>query len=392
MNKRKAEPTAPPSAKKVLMGVAAKNAKRKQVADHGVQKKPRTDGDTGLGGDEEMNHNTMYYHKIQAMKRAGLNPCTADMEARPFPMDDFEINGINQIILLVGKRRTGKSWWVRDYLYTYRHYFPYGFIFTKTKLNGWYQKFFPNALIFTDYDEELVERLIKLQEKRMTMEGINPNVFMLFDDFAAENTRYLHTFIQLAVYGRHWGITTIFTTQRMFLSGTTIRNNADKIVIFYTPELKTIKSVSEEWGGEWVSDDDFQIFMAKHTRDNGCIVIDNKTTEDRGADRVYVYKAQDLTDKKFTLLCEAAWGGDKYKKVQSQRKIFKGPVSNDYKPSTLMRYKDESGIDKRLFQEDDEIGKKLHEQDTELKTIVGGKSHAISPLDGGKKDIFAGLI
>jgi hypothetical protein len=126
-------------------------------------------------------------------------------------MEDMEINGLNQIILLVGKRRTGKSWWIRDYLYTYRNYFPYGFIFTKTKSNGWYQTFFPSFFIFNDYDEDLILRLIKLQEQRAAINGLNRNIFFLFDDFAAEQmVRYLVTFNRLAMYGRHWNITCLF--------------------------------------------------------------------------------------------------------------------------------------------------------------------------------------
>lgn len=64
----------------------------------------------------------------EAARQSGYDLVTFETKLEKFPMADEEINGVNQILFFVGKRRTGKSWAVRDYLYTYRDAFPFGYV------------------------------------------------------------------------------------------------------------------------------------------------------------------------------------------------------------------------------------------------------------------------
>lgn len=47
---------------------------------------------------------------------------------------------IPHMYFIHGKTRTGKSFWTRDFLYHFRNIFPYGWIFSHTKHNGFWQQ------------------------------------------------------------------------------------------------------------------------------------------------------------------------------------------------------------------------------------------------------------
>lgn len=112
---------------------------------------------------------------------AGYEVMTYDTPLTEFPMADNDINGINQIILLVGKRRTGKTYWVRDFMETYKHQLPYVFVFSKTKYNGYWQQYLPEYCIFSEFDEAVVKKILDAQISRIKETGINSAICLLFD-------------------------------------------------------------------------------------------------------------------------------------------------------------------------------------------------------------------
>jgi hypothetical protein len=143
-----------------------------------------------------------------------------------------------------------------------------------------------------------------------------------------------------------------------------------------------LQTCYNEFSNEWRSFLDFKLFLSEHTKDNGCVVIDNKSNEARGPERVFTYKAKDLDGVKFKLLCDAAWGGQSGSKVASQRKEWK--TKKDYKPSTLLKYKERSGIPQKLLDGDSVIDRRLYDDDTSLSKIVGGNEGNQYTNLGGK--------
>jgi hypothetical protein len=229
---------------------------------------------------------------------------------------------IDHLYLLIGKTRTGKTWWTRDFLYHMKDLFPYGWIFSHTKHNGFWQQYFPNHLIITEYDDALVQAIINMQQARIHIKGINPHIFLLFDDMASDfSIRYQSTFQRLAMEGRHSKITTIFLTQHLTSAATQIRTNASWVIAFTNTNETALKHLAEENANDFATAEDFRAFMDIHTTDRGVIHISQNPMW-RGPERYWTYKSEE-PPKNFILLCDKAWGGDRHKLVKKQRKVWK---------------------------------------------------------------------
>jgi hypothetical protein len=64
-----------------------------------------------------------------------------------------------------------------------------------------------------------------------------------------------------------------------------------------------------------------EVFITNRTRDYGCIIID-QAPQLQGPKKYYHYKAK-LELPKFTMLCDAAWGGPRHFLCDQQRRTHK---------------------------------------------------------------------
>ena len=80
----------------------------------------------------------------------------------------------DKVVVLIGKRETGKSFLVRDLLYCHRE-LPVGTVISGTEgANSFYSKIMPSIFIHGEYRAELIQNLIKRQKKVIT--AINDEV------------------------------------------------------------------------------------------------------------------------------------------------------------------------------------------------------------------------
>ncbi len=108
---------------------------------------------------------------------ADTKPQEWDFEAKMKEMDkegqSFIYKMIDRMYFIFGKTGTGKTWYVRDFLYNFRGLFPYGWIFSHTKHNGFWQQYFPNHLIISEYNDAIVYEIMRIQKSRIGVPGIN---------------------------------------------------------------------------------------------------------------------------------------------------------------------------------------------------------------------------
>src|SRR6056300_922037 len=89
------------------------------------------------------------------------NQTAIDFKIRKFNMD---MVGDNKVILFIGKRGTGKSTLVLDYLYHNRD-FPIGTVVSPTdEFNQTYKPHIPSIFIHDEYTPELVDNFLKRQK------------------------------------------------------------------------------------------------------------------------------------------------------------------------------------------------------------------------------------
>lgn len=57
-------------------------------------------------------------------------------------------------VTVYGKRRSGKSVFMKWFLQFYKHLYPWAWCFTLTKMNSWYASFMPKKFILEDFSPE----------------------------------------------------------------------------------------------------------------------------------------------------------------------------------------------------------------------------------------------
>ena len=96
------------------------------------------------------------------------------------------------VIVMIGRRDTGKSFLVRDLLY-YHQDIPIGTVISGTEAgNGFYGKLVPKLFIHDEYNTVLIENILRRQKtvlKQMNKEietykksTIDPRAFVILDD------------------------------------------------------------------------------------------------------------------------------------------------------------------------------------------------------------------
>ena len=102
------------------------------------------------------------------------------------------------VIVLIGRRDTGKSFLVRDLLY-YHQDIPIGTVISGTEAgNGFYGKMVPKLFIHDEYNSAIIENILKRQKmvvrqlKKETeaygRSTIDPRTFVILDDCLYDNT------------------------------------------------------------------------------------------------------------------------------------------------------------------------------------------------------------
>lgn len=145
-------------------------------------------------------------------------------------MDDFTV-------VLIGRRRSGKTFFARWMMYHLRHRFPAGMVITGTRLNNFWAQHVPKEYI---HDVKNLDRAIGMvfeRQRHILLHpelGIDSRFFLILDDILQnkEAIRFSKTLSKCFTDGRHYNIFILVTTQDPKGISTTLRENADVAVIF----------------------------------------------------------------------------------------------------------------------------------------------------------------
>jgi hypothetical protein len=250
-----------------------------------------------------------------------------------FSLRPFDINMIKErcnidskkspMIVVIGKKDTGKSFLVRDILYNVQHDFPVGTVISATEIaNEFFQNMVPSKLIHDKYRPEIVQNVIKRQalmkskrnedkKQRGGNSTIDPRAFLILDDClydakawtSEESTRFVF------MNGRHIDLMTIITMQYPLGIGPNLRTNVDFIFILRENITRNRRIIHENYAGMFPTFDMFCTFMDQCTENYECIVICNNVASNRLEDQVFWYKASDHPP--FRLCQPALWTDNK---------------------------------------------------------------------------------
>ena len=219
----------------------------------------------------------------------------------------FDITNIanDSTIVLVGRRRTGKSYMARWIFYNKRKVFPFGMCQTQTKYNKYWADHIPTSSIWGDYSATALARLVARQASLVTKnpQGEDPRSFVLLDDIAADTQlRFDQQLRSFFFYGRHLKSFVVVTSQWFKSLAPGCRENADLIFLFSMTNLDELDAIYKEYSAG-VPRGIFNRLVTKYATDSSCFVINPHGHTP--FERFFQYRAQDPGP--FRMGCEAAW-------------------------------------------------------------------------------------
>ena len=206
------------------------------------------------------------------------------------------------VIVLIGRRDTGKSFLVRDLLY-YHQDIPIGTVISGTEAgNGFYGKMVPKLFIHDEYNTAIIENILKRQKivvkqikKEMEAYGrssIDPRTFVILDDCLYDNTWAREKLMRLLfMNGRHWKVMLIITMQYPLGVPPNLRTNIDYTFILREPYIANRKRIYENFAGMFPTFESFCQVMDQCTENYECLVVSNNAKSNKLEEQIFWYKA-----------------------------------------------------------------------------------------------------
>ena len=213
------------------------------------------------------------------------------------------------VVVLIGRRDTGKSFLVKDLLY-YHQDIPIGTVISGTEEgNGFYGKLVPKLFIHNEYNSAIIENILKRQKqvlKQIKKEietykksNIDPRTFTILDDCLFDNTWSRDKLMKLLfMNGRHWKIMLIITMQYPLGIPPILRTNIDYVFILREPYIANRRRIYENFAGMFPTFESFCQVMDQCTENYECLVINNNCKSNKLNDQVFWYKAEAHNDFK----------------------------------------------------------------------------------------------
>ena len=207
------------------------------------------------------------------------------------------------VIVLIGRRDTGKSYLVRDLLY-YHQDIPIGTVISGTEAgNGFYSEHVPKLFIHDEYNTAIIENILKRQRavlKQIKKEhevykrsNIDPRAFVILDDCLFDATWTKDKVMRLLfMNGRHWKIMLVITMQYPLGIPPNLRTNIDYVFILREPYISNRKRIYENYAGMFPTFESFCQVMDQCTENYECLVINNNAKSNKLQDQIFWYKAE----------------------------------------------------------------------------------------------------
>lgn len=229
----------------------------------------------------------------------------ASLELKKFDMKSISFKSNEAkgpVIVLIGKRDTGKSFLVRDLLY-YHQEIPIGTVISGTEEgNGFYGSMIPKLFIHNEYNTAIIENILKRQRtvlKQVKKEietykksSIDPRAFVILDDCLFDNSWSRDKMMRLLfMNGRHWKVMLVITMQYPLGVPPILRTNIDYVFILRENYIANRKRIYENYAGMFPTFESFCQVMDQCTENYECLVINNNSKSNKLQEQVYWYKA-----------------------------------------------------------------------------------------------------
>jgi hypothetical protein len=264
------------------------------------------------------------------------------LELKKFDMKEISFRpdeNKGPVIVLIGRRDTGKSYLVRDLLY-YHQDIPIGTVISGTEAgNGFYSEHVPKLFIHDEYNSAIIENILKRQRtvlKQIKKEiqvyrksSIDPRAFCILDDCLFDATWTRDKMMRLMfMNGRHWKIMLVITMQYPLGIPPNLRTNIDYVFILREPYISNRKRIYENYAGMFPTFESFCQVMDQCTENFECLVINNNAKSNKLHDQIFWYKAD--SHKTFKLGSKEFWEISKNLDSDDEEEVY-DPNARDKK-------------------------------------------------------------
>jgi hypothetical protein len=241
-------------------------------------------------------------------------------------LQKFDMASISddKVVVLIGKRDTGKSFLCKDLLY-YHKDIPVGMVISATEsANRFYGNMVPSLFIHDEYNDEIIQKLLTRQKKAVERYNedismssgddapvqdrgvVDPRAFLILDDclYDASWTKSKHI-RAIFMNGRHYKMMFVITMQYALGIPPNLRTNIDYVFILRENIVSNRKRIYESYAGMFPSFEIFSQVMDQCTENFECLVIYNNAKSNQLEDQVFWYKAEPHDD--FRIGASAFW-------------------------------------------------------------------------------------
>lgn len=212
------------------------------------------------------------------------------------------------IVVLVGKRNTGKSFCLRDICWHFHKDIKKVWVMSGTEnCSPFFANFVPGNCIVNKYNPDLATRIVneqyvkcmnfyrKVERKDPSAATEDCRVMWILDDCMYDD-KWAKTELMRYIFtcGRHLKIFLIVTMQYPLGIPPALRSNIDAVFLMNDRGANLQKTFETYASGVFDNFNEFKMVFGQVTQNRNCMVIDNTNTEsNRLQDLVYYYKAQD---------------------------------------------------------------------------------------------------
>ena len=200
------------------------------------------------------------------------------------------------VILICGKRGTGKSFLMKDLAYHIRDKVDYGVCMSPTDdVQDGFRSFMPASLIYNAYTEEKVSALMQ-QQKRDWKKGSGKEAFVMLDDCLFDKSVLTSTVMrELFMNGRHRHITLVLIVQYIMDMPSALRSQVDYVFTLRENIISNRDRLWKQFFGFFNTFASFCECLDATTENFSCMVYDGKSAKTNNLeDCVFWYRASEV--------------------------------------------------------------------------------------------------
>ena len=201
-----------------------------------------------------------------------------------------------RIILVVGKRGTGKSVVLRDLLFHMSNKVDFGVAMTPTEESiREFERCMPKSWIYRGFEQEKIDDIVRVQRRKAQDGGAAKKLYVVLDDcMYQKGILKSESMRQLMFNGRHLNITLLFAAQYLMEIGPETRTQIDYVICTRETIQANKVKLWRYFFGVFERYDDFVRVLDKCTADYGVLVMDNTQPGASGdpiANSIFWYRA-----------------------------------------------------------------------------------------------------